>query len=146
MIPYTSHSPIQFNIAEIQEILLEEGDRRDPPPTTHRFCDGIYFREITMPAGEVVLGAVHTTKHFNTISKGSCILLDEDGTSTYIEAPCTFVSEAGVQKLLYVVEECVWGTTHRTDETDISKLEDELFVDFKLITDKRKEITQCQLG
>ena len=112
--------------------------------TKHNFSEGVYIREITMPTDSIILGAVHTTKHYNIISKGSCILLDEEGSSTYIEAPCTFESQTGVQKLLYIVDECVWSTIHVTEETDVSKLEDELFVDFKLITNKRKEFTKCQ--
>ena len=144
MIPYTSTNLTKLNIPNIQETLLKEGSIREAPPTVHQFGKGVYIREITMPTDSIILGAVHTTKHYNIISKGSCILLDEEGSSTYIEAPCTFESQTGVQKLLYIVDECVWSTIHVTEETDVSKLEDELFVDFKLITNKRKEFTKCQ--
>ena len=95
--------------------------------TKHTFSEGVYVREITMPGGSFILGAIHNTKHLNIISKGACILIDPDtGELTDIVAPCTFESDVGVQKLLYIVEECVWSTIHITEETDITKLEEEL--------------------
>ena len=95
--------------------------------TKHQFSNGVYVREITMPKDSVILGAEHTTTHFNIISKGACILLDLDTQErTEIVAPCTFESKAGVRKVLYIVEECVWSTIHVTTETDIEKLEEEL--------------------
>ena len=96
-------------------------------PLKHHFSPGVYVREITMPAGSIILGHEHTTKHLNIISKGACVLADpETGEIVDIVAPCTFESDAGVRKLLYIVEECVWSTVHVTEETDIEKLEESL--------------------
>lgn len=103
----------------------------------HRFSDGVYVREITMPTGAIILGAEHTTTHFNIVSKGACILVDLDtGELIDIVAPCTFESKAGVRKVLYIVEECVWSTVHVTNETDVGKLESTLVV----MSDVYKEI------
>ena len=96
-------------------------------PLKHHFSPGVYVREITMPAGSVILGHEHTTTHLNIISKGSCILVDVDTQEqTELIAPCTFESGSGVRKLLYIIEECVWSTVHVTEETDILKLEQTL--------------------
>ena len=98
-------------------------------PLKHHFSPGVYMREITMPAGSIILGHEHITKHLNIISKGSCRLLDiETGEVTILEAPYTFESEAGVRKLLYIIEECVWSTVHVTEETDLDTLEEELII------------------
>ena len=94
-------------------------------PLKHSFSDGVYVREVTMPADSLLVGKTHRTKHLNMISKGSCILLDrETGKRTLIQAPYTFESEAGVSKVVYIIEECVWSTIHVTDETDLDKLEE----------------------
>jgi hypothetical protein len=86
-----------------------------------------------MPANTYILGHEHTTTHLNIISKGSCVLADmETGEMTDIIAPYTFESKAGVQKLLYIVEECVWSTVHVTNETNITKLEEILIKPSKL--------------
>ena len=96
-------------------------------PTRHIFSPGVYVREITMPEGALVLGAKHTTTHLNILSTGACVLADvETGEITDLIAPCTFESKAGVQKLLYIVEECVWSTVHVTEETDVEVLESQL--------------------
>ena len=129
---------MEFNVEELERGLLTEPSIVLPECiTTHSFSDGVYVREITMPTGAIILGAKHTTTHFNIISKGSCILVDPDtGDTTDIVAPCTFESKAGVRKVLYIVEECVWSTIHVTNETNIDKLEEELVE----LSDTYKEI------
>ena len=115
-------------IEKLEEILLT-ADYIEAPicPTRHIFSPGVYVREITMPEGAMILGAEHNTKHLNIISKGACVLADIDtGEMTDIIAPCTFESDIGVRKLLYIVEECVWSTVHVTEETDVEKLEAQL--------------------
>ena len=116
---------------EIELAMLESGEACEEEimcPLQHHFSPGVYVREITMPANTYILGHKHHTTHINILSKGSCILADVDtGETIELIAPCTFESKEGVQKLLYIVEECVWSTVHVTEETDISKLEDTLF-------------------
>ena len=120
MIPYTSNS---LTVEKVEESLLQE--EQVDCPVVHHFSPGVYVREITMPKDSVIVGHKHKTKHLNIISKGSCILVDLDTKDkTHIEAPCTFESEAGVRKVLYIVEECVWSTVHVTEETDIDKIEE----------------------
>ncbi len=94
-------------------------------PVKNYFAPGVHVREITMPTGACVIGKKHKTKHFNIISKGSCIVTME-GKRYDLEAPCTFVSNAGVKKTVLVLEETVWSTIHATEETDLVKLEEEI--------------------
>jgi hypothetical protein len=95
-------------------------------PVTHRFAPGVYLREIFMPADTVVIGKIHKTEHFNIILSGACLLVHEDGRREELRAPCTFISKAGVQKVLYIIEDTVWQTVHVTPETDLARLEAEL--------------------
>ncbi len=91
-------------------------------PLRHQFAPGIYAREITMPAGYVIVGKKHRTRHFNIISKGHVSFSVGDEVQ-HVRAPYTFLSEPGVQKMLVVHEETVWTTIHPTDETDLIALE-----------------------
>jgi len=93
-------------------------------PVTHRFAPGVYLREIFMPAGSLVIGKIHKTEHFNIIEKGCCVIFHDDGRREVLRAPMTFVSKAGIQKLLYIEEDTVWKTVHVTGETDLVKLEE----------------------
>lgn len=92
-------------------------------PVKHHFAPGVYLREIFMPAGTVVIGKIHKTEHFNIIERGRCAIRHDDGRVEVLEAPLTFVSRAGVQKVLYIIEDTVWKTIHVTPETDLKQLE-----------------------
>ena len=94
-------------------------------PVKHNFSDGVYVREIFMPGDTFVIGKKHTTKHLNIVQQGECLVYME-GELHHIVAPCTFESNAGVQKVLKVVKDTVWSTVHVTEETDIDKLESTL--------------------
>lgn len=102
--------------------------RRNPieAPVFHHFSPGLYLREIRMAAGCVVVGKIHKTEHFNILVQGACLLIHEDFTSEELRAPMVFVSKAGVQKVLYILEDMIWMTTHVTEETNLVKLEAEL--------------------
>lgn len=92
-------------------------------PLQHFFAPGVYVREIFMPSGAIVIGKIHRTEHLNIIEQGSVLLIGEDGSREILSAPCTFVSKAGVQKVLQILEDCRWKTVHVTNETDVPTLE-----------------------
>ena len=92
---------------------------------THYFADGIYAREIVIPAGTLLTGKIHRTRHLNIVSKGKIAVVTEDGQKI-IEAPCTFVAEAGTKRVGFALEDTVWTTIHASKETDLEKLETEL--------------------
>jgi len=95
-------------------------------PLKHYFAPGVYIREIFMPAGSIVIGKIHKTEHFNIIQKGCVTIVREDGTHETLKGPLTFVSYAGVQKVLYIHEDTVWSTVHITQNRDLENLEAEL--------------------
>jgi hypothetical protein len=94
-----------------------------PAPVRHRFAPGVYLREISMPAHTVVIGRVHLTEHFNILLQGAALIVHDDGRREELRAPMSFVSKAGVQKVLYILEDMIWQTVHPTTETDLNKLE-----------------------
>lgn len=102
--------------------------RRNPveAPVFNHFSPGLYLREIRMAAGSVVVGKIHKTEHFNILVQGACVIVHDDFTREELRAPMVFVSKPGVQKVLYILEDMIWMTTHVTEETDLVKLEAEL--------------------
>lgn len=92
-------------------------------PVKHYFSPGLYLREIFMPAGTVVIGRVHKTEHANILVQGSCAIVHDDFRREVLKAPMVFVSKAGVQKALVILEDMIWMTTHVSEETDLDKLE-----------------------
>jgi hypothetical protein len=112
-------------------------------PVTHRFAPGVYLREISMPADTVVIGRIHKTKHFNILIKGAALIVHDDGRREELRAPMTFVSGAGVQKVLYIIEDMIWQTVHVTDETDMGKLE-EMLVEPRMPPVSELAARECQ--
>lgn len=111
------------------QIALLEGAVREAPQMEfslkHTFTEGVYCREIFIPAGSVIVGKIHKHEHINFISKGRVTVLTKDGLQD-LEGPCTMVSSKGTKRALYAHEDTVWTTIHAnpTNETDLSKLED----------------------
>lgn len=97
-------------------------------PVVHRFTKGCYLREIFMPKGTRIIGKIHATEHFNILLKGKVTVLTAEGVDE-ITAPHTFVSKAGVQKVVYIHEDCIWQTVHVTDKTDLDEIEKEVVVE-----------------
>ena len=94
-------------------------------PVNNYFCKGNYAREIFITKDTCMVGKIHKHEHINVISQGKCIVVTEDGKET-LEAPLTFISKAGIKRAVYAVEDTVWTTIHPTEQTDLSKVEDEV--------------------
>lgn len=94
----------------------------------HRFTDGLYMRQITMPEGSIVIGKIHATQHFNILLSGECIVHTIEG-QVHHKAPDVWVSESGIQKCVVNITETVWCTTHVTNETDLDKIESAVIVE-----------------
>ncbi len=86
--------------------------------TKHYFSEGLYAREITIPAGVTLCGEIHKFKNLNILSKGSMLVY---GLGK-VEAPFTVVSPPGTKRIAHTLEECVWTTIHATEETDVDKI------------------------
>ena len=112
-------NPITGNLEEL--VTLHKMKSNDCS-LIHRFSEGCYIREILMPKSSIVVGKVHKTEHFNVILEGSVTVITLDGANRY-EAPSTFISKPGVQKVVVMHEECRWQTVHVTNETDIPTIE-----------------------
>ena len=115
-------------ILRLQDAIISEGRDVGPAscPVKHHFAPGSYGREMTLPAGMVVVGKIHKHAHINVISKGRVQVFTEQEGVLELAAPCTFVSSPGTKRVVHVLEETVWTTVHVTDKTDLAKIEREV--------------------
>lgn len=121
---------VRQSIQALAEHMLNMPEAAEPAecPVKHMFAPGMYVREITMPAGMLVIGKIHRHAHVNIISKGAVEVVTEHGACTYT-APCSFVSEPGTQRVVHILEECIWATVHATSETDLAEIESEIIAE-----------------
>lgn len=92
-------------------------------PTKHYYSPGIYAREITVPAGVILMGMLHKCPQMNILSKGTIRVL-VDNEIKELTAPFTVMSPAGTKRIAFTVTEVVWTTvlhTFKTDPEDIEK-------------------------
>lgn len=96
--------------------------------TRHMFSEGLYIREIRIPAGVVMTGAIHKHQCAGVVSQGEMLVATEDGTM-HVKAPWTYIARPGIKRAGICLVDCVWTTFHPnpSNETDIDTLEDYFF-------------------
>lgn len=93
----------------------------------HHFADGLYAREITIPAGACVTGKMHRTGHLNFLVRGEITVWTEEGMKR-LTAPAVLRSEPGVKRVGFAHTDTTWITVHATDETDVAQIEADIIV------------------
>lgn len=94
-------------------------------PLEHFHIKGVYVRKGFIPAGTMLTGKVHNFESISILAQGT--LRITNGTdSKIISAPHTFVDKAGIKRLGYAETDCTFITIHRTDNTEIEDIENEL--------------------
>tara|TARA_R110000737_G_scaffold7661_1_gene22547 strand:+ start:3130 stop:3507 length:378 start_codon:yes stop_codon:yes gene_type:complete len=110
----------QDSIYKLQDII------KDMPQVTgqtrHYFSDGMYARELFIPAGTVVVGALHKSQHLYMVVKGKCKVSSQYET-VEIEAPYIGETIPGTKRVIYAETDCVWIGFFPTQLTDIDKIE-----------------------
>lgn len=95
-------------------------------PVQHFFADGVYGRNLKIPAQRLAIGKIHKKKVLQVIMKGTVLVFNaEDGTSKQFVGPAIMVSEPPAQRILYTLTDVDWLTVHGTHETDLAVIEAE---------------------
>lgn len=110
----------QIEHLEAQMRLMEQL----PIPVFHHFADGLYAREITIKAGTILTGKVHSGEHLNIVSQGRIAVWTEDGM-TIVQAPYTMVSHPGTKRVGFALTDTTWTTIHANPQNldDLDALE-----------------------
>lgn len=94
----------------------------------HRFAEGLYCRQLTMPAGTAFISRVHKHENYAFIMRGSCTVISENGAET-LYSPYMLKTNRGTKRLLVIHEECTWITVHAlpadlAESQDLDKIEE----------------------
>jgi hypothetical protein len=104
-------------------------------PLVHKFADGLYIRQITVPAQTLTVTKIHAQTHPFFILRGTVSILTEAGVARHT-APYSGITQAGTKRVIWHHDEVVLTTVHRTDNTDIAKIEAEVTAaDFNALPD-----------
>ena len=99
-------------------VQLPPADTRE----THHFADGIYGREMFIPAGTVLTGKVHRFSTLNVLIEGEITVTTPEGMRR-LKAPAIFVSPPGGKKAGFAHTDVRWLNVHPTEETDLAAIE-----------------------
>lgn len=115
---------MKSNLADLQEAM------KDMPqadcPVEHYFSDGIYARQLTIPAGVCIVGAKHKTNHLLMFVSGTCLVSDNGQEAVRVEAPFMTETKAGTKRAITALTDTTMTTFHVTEETDVLKIGDEI--------------------
>jgi hypothetical protein len=97
-------------------------------PKDEKYGCCTYAREMFIPKGTLIIGKIHRHQHLNIISKGKVVVYTEFGEK-HLKGPITFVSEIGLKRSVYAIEDTLWTTIHLTQfvgEENLSNIEEEV--------------------
>jgi hypothetical protein len=104
-------------------------------PVEHHFDDGLYIREMRIPADTLFIGRTHRHGHRCELVSGSVIYITEAGRRV-LEAPYVVFTKPGDQMVVHTLSDVVGRTYHPnpTDTTDTDALELEAFEPVESLT------------
>ena len=131
------------NIDHPEFVVFNDKESTQICPLKHTFSDGIYVREITIPAGLFVVGKIHKHDHPNFLLSGEVIVVTEDGIEE-LKGPLSIISKAGTKRALYSKTELVWITVHAnpTNTECLKELEEHIIAPTYLDYEKFKQLKQ----
>ena len=109
---------------------LEREIAKLPPvdaPITHHFADGIYGREMFIPAGTVLTGKIHRFATLNILLEGEIHVTTDSGVERVV-APQVYVSPPGTKKVGYAHTDVRFLNVHPTKLRDIEAIEAKFIV------------------
>lgn len=112
--------PTRAQVMAIETILREAPQTE--MPVTNYFSEGVYGREIFIPAGTIIVGKIHKFSSLNVLVSGEIGVLTNDGMRR-VSPPFVEVSPPGTKRVAYAITDTRWLTMHGTHETDIEKIE-----------------------
>ena len=93
--------------------------------TEHYFVPGMYCRRVFRPAGTLIVGKIHKQPHFFLCASGEIIAWTEKGMRK-LQAGDVVECKPSTKRVTLATQDSVGITIHKTEETDLDKIEIEL--------------------
>jgi hypothetical protein len=94
-------------------------------PTKHFLVDGMYARQIVIPAGTAFVGRKHIKQHYFMCLRGGAMITLPDGSIHNLQAGMLLICGPDAQRVGLTYEDTVFVTVHRTDKTELKEIEDD---------------------
>jgi len=87
-------------------------------PVNHRFCGGMYAREITIPKGTLLTGRIHKFEHFDIMLSGDISVSTDTGEIKRLTGLNIMEGKPGKKRAGYAHADTHWITFHSAEECD----------------------------
>lgn len=134
-------APTQAKIHALEDAL------RDLPQTPlepeHYFAEGMYGRELFIPAGQIVVGKTHRHEHLVQLLSGEATIATDKGVER-VRGPKTWVSPAGVKRALVTHTDCLFFTFHLNESNtrDLAAIEDYVIDPYPALAQDAPELAE----
>jgi len=85
----------------------------------HNFCDGVYARTMTIPAGVILTSAIHKGECLFVVVSGSIMVSTDDGPKLVKQGHMS-TTPAGTKRAGYTITDTVVTTFHSNPENELS--------------------------
>ena len=143
---WESIEDLRNHLAPLEETVEHHTeDMQDLMPVTHKLENGLYTREVFMPAGQLVVSFIHKQNHPSFFMEGEMSLLMDTGEVKRVKAPMVVHTEAGTQRVAVIHEDTRWACVYRTDAKTIEEAEKEVYtMDFRELPEAVIQKKLCQ--
>jgi len=93
--------------------------------TKHHFANGMYCRELLIPKNVLAVGKCHKQEHLFMVLQGTLKVFSNAGVQEFT-APAIVVSQPGIKRVVYAVDDVVCAVVHKTDNTNLDDIEEEV--------------------
>jgi quercetin dioxygenase-like cupin family protein len=88
----------------------------------HHFSDGLYAKEMHIPANHCVVSHKHEYSHFSILAQGEVVVEVDENTKHYTAPACVEI-KAGAAHKIFAIKDATWFCVHATSETDVDKVD-----------------------
>ncbi len=134
----------QEQFASIVADLVKQYGLKSELPVTETLADGLYIREVFIPKGSVIVGALHKLPSANICAQGRISILGSDGSRHEISAPFSAIGQSGAAKIGFAIEDTRWINVFHVKSESLETVRAEIaysdFETLKLIDPESKFI------
>lgn len=94
-------------------------------PLTHKFADGLYVREMFIPAGTIIVGKIHKHTHPLFLMSGTAEIVSETDGNQKLTGPLSIISPSGTKRAIHAITDVVLINVHHnpTNTQDLEEIE-----------------------
>ena len=88
----------------------------------HHFYDGLYAKQMTLPAGHYAVSHRHSYDHISMLYAGVA-QVEVDGVTTEYAAPAFILVKAGAEHKITAIADVTWFCVHETELTEAADID-----------------------